>query len=92
MIGVVEPTALHRVKCQEPGCGYQMLAISDLRNHLSNHHQRHEYKCTEEKKFTSLAGRVRFLALIVVLLYKNICEKISWIGKVRLKQVQTRNM
>ncbi|CAF1273576.1 unnamed protein product [Adineta steineri] len=53
--GMVEPTALHRVKCQEPGCTYQMLAISDLRNHLSNHHQKPEYKCTEEKKFTSLA-------------------------------------
>ncbi|CAF0776995.1 unnamed protein product [Adineta ricciae] len=53
--GVVEPTALHRVKCQEPGCTYQMLAISDLRNHLSNHHQKPEYKCTEEKKFTSHA-------------------------------------
>ncbi|UJR26050.1 hypothetical protein I4U23_007396 [Adineta vaga] len=53
--GIVEPTALHRVKCQEPGCTYQMLAISDLRNHLSNHHQKPEYKCTEEKKFTSLA-------------------------------------
>ncbi|CAF0776058.1 unnamed protein product [Adineta steineri] len=53
--GMVEPTALHRVKCQEFGCTYQMLAISDLRNHLSNHHQKPEYKCTEEKKFTSLA-------------------------------------
>ncbi len=29
--GMVEPTALHRVKCQELGCAYQMLAISDLR-------------------------------------------------------------
>ena len=29
--GMVEPTALHRVKCQEFGCTYQMLAISDLR-------------------------------------------------------------
>jgi len=29
--GMVEPTALHRVKCQELGCTYQMLAISDLR-------------------------------------------------------------
>ena len=28
---MVEPTALHRVKCQEFGCTYQMLAISDLR-------------------------------------------------------------
>ena len=28
---MTEPTALHRVKCQEPGCAYQMLAISDLR-------------------------------------------------------------
>jgi hypothetical protein len=53
--GMVEPTALHRVKCQEFGCTYQMLAISDLRNHLSNHHQKPEYKCTEEKKFTSVA-------------------------------------
>ncbi|CAF0753381.1 unnamed protein product [Didymodactylos carnosus] len=53
--GMVEPTALHRVKCQEIGCTYQMLAISDLRNHLSNHHQKPEYKCTEEKKFTSLS-------------------------------------
>ncbi|CAF0723173.1 unnamed protein product [Rotaria sp. Silwood1] len=53
--GMVEPTALHRVKCQEPGCTYQMLAISDLRNHLANHHQKPEYKCTEEKKFTSVA-------------------------------------
>ncbi|CAF4532285.1 unnamed protein product, partial [Rotaria magnacalcarata] len=52
---MVEPTALHRVKCQEPGCTYQMLAISDLRNHLANHHQKPEYKCTEEKKFTSVA-------------------------------------
>ncbi|CAF1203761.1 unnamed protein product [Rotaria sp. Silwood1] len=53
--GMVEPTALHRVKCQELGCTYQMLAISDLRNHLANHHQKPEYKCTEEKKFTTLA-------------------------------------
>ncbi|CAF2717476.1 unnamed protein product [Rotaria sp. Silwood2] len=53
--GMVEPTALHRVKCQEAGCTYQMLAISDLRNHLANHHQKPEYKCTEEKKFTSVA-------------------------------------
>ncbi|CAF0742039.1 unnamed protein product [Didymodactylos carnosus] len=53
--GMVEPTALHRVKCQEMGCTYQMLAISDLRNHLSNHHQKPEYKCTEEKRFTSLS-------------------------------------
>ncbi|CAF1622314.1 unnamed protein product [Adineta ricciae] len=53
--GMVEPTALHRVKCQEFDCGYQMLAISDLRNHLANHHQKPEYKCTEEKKFNSLA-------------------------------------
>lgn len=30
-LGMVEPTALHRVKCQEIGCTYQMLAISDLR-------------------------------------------------------------
>ncbi|CAF1025731.1 unnamed protein product [Rotaria sordida] len=46
--GMVEPTALHRVKCQEPGCTYQI-------NHLANHHQKPEYKCTEEKKFTSVA-------------------------------------
>jgi len=62
--GVVEPTALHRVKCQEPGCAYQMLAISDLRNHLSNHHQKPEYKCTEEKKFTSLAGRFQRVEIV----------------------------
>lgn len=55
--GLVEATALHRVKCQEPACTYQMLAISDLRNHLSNHHQKTEYKCTEERRFNSIAGR-----------------------------------
>lgn len=54
--GMAEPTALHRVKCQEHDCSYQMLAISDLRNHLSNHHHKTEYKCTEEKKFTSVAS------------------------------------
>jgi len=27
-----------------------MLAISDLRNHLANHHLKPEYKTTEEKK------------------------------------------
>jgi len=53
--GLVEATALHRVKCQEPACTYQMLAISDLRNHLSNHHQKTEYKCTEERRFNSIA-------------------------------------
>ena len=56
--GLAEPTALHRVKCQEPTCTYQMLAISDLRNHLSNHHQKPEYKCTEEKRFNSIAGKI----------------------------------
>jgi hypothetical protein len=33
--GMAEPTALHRVKCQEAGCAYQMLAISDLRYVIS---------------------------------------------------------
>jgi len=32
-----------------------MLAISDLRNHLANHHLKPEYKTTEEKKFNSFA-------------------------------------
>ena len=30
-------------------------AVLSSRNHLSNHHQKPEYKCTEEKKFTTLA-------------------------------------
>ncbi len=32
-----------------------------FRNHLSNHHQKPEYKCTEEKKFTSLTGKRKCL-------------------------------
>ncbi|CAF0921226.1 unnamed protein product [Didymodactylos carnosus] len=51
--GMLKPTQLHRVRCLESGCAYQMLAISDLRNHLANHHIKPEYKTTEEKKFTS---------------------------------------
>jgi len=35
-----------------------MLAISDLRNHLANHHLKPEYKTTEEKKFNSFAGKL----------------------------------
>jgi hypothetical protein len=34
-----------------------MLAISDLRNHLANHHLKPEFKTTEEKKFNSFAGK-----------------------------------
>jgi hypothetical protein len=34
-----------------------MLAISDLRNHLANHHLKPEYKTTEEKKFNSFVGK-----------------------------------
>jgi hypothetical protein len=37
-----------------------MLAISDLRNHLANHHVKPEYKTTEEKKFNSFAGKFLF--------------------------------
>ncbi|CAF0753364.1 unnamed protein product [Didymodactylos carnosus] len=51
--GMLKPTQLHRVRCLENGCAYQMLAISDLRNHLANHHLKPEFKTTEEKKFTS---------------------------------------
>ncbi|CAF1239378.1 unnamed protein product [Adineta steineri] len=51
--GMLKPTQLHRVRCLENGCAYQMLAISDLRNHLANHHLKPEYKTTEEKKFNS---------------------------------------
>jgi hypothetical protein len=53
--GMLKPTQLHRVRCLENGCVYQMLAISDLRNHLANHHLKPEYKTTEEKKFNSFA-------------------------------------
>ncbi|UJR22884.1 hypothetical protein I4U23_025912 [Adineta vaga] len=53
--GMLKPTQLHRVRCLENGCTYQMLAISDLRNHLANHHLKPEYKTTEEKKFNSFA-------------------------------------
>ena len=55
--GMLKPTQLHRVRCLENGCVYQMLAISDLRNHLANHHLKPEYKTTEEKKFNSFAGK-----------------------------------
>ena len=55
--GMLKPTQLHRVRCLENGCVYQMLAISDLRNHLANHHMKPEYKTTEEKKFNSFAGK-----------------------------------
>ena len=41
---MLKPTQLHRVRCLENGCVYQMLAISDLRNHLANHHLKPEYK------------------------------------------------
>jgi len=51
--GILKPSQLHRVRCLENGCTYQMLAISDLRNHLANHHLKPEYKTTEEKKFNS---------------------------------------
>ncbi|CAF2359184.1 unnamed protein product [Rotaria sp. Silwood2] len=51
--GMLKPTQIHRVRCLENGCVYQMLAISDLRNHLANHHLKPEYKTTEEKKFNS---------------------------------------
>ncbi len=54
---MLKPTQLHRVRCLENGCVYQMLAISDLRNHLANHHLKPEYKTTEEKKFNSFAGK-----------------------------------
>ncbi|CAF0811403.1 unnamed protein product [Adineta ricciae] len=53
--GMLKPTQLHRVRCLESGCAYQMLAISDLRNHLANHHLKTDYKTTEEKKFNSFA-------------------------------------
>ena len=56
--GMLKPTQLHRVRCLENGCAYQMLAISDLRNHLANHHLKPEYKTTEEKKFNSFAGKI----------------------------------
>lgn len=56
--GMLKPTQLHRVRCLENGCVYQMLAISDLRNHLANHHLKPEYKTTEEKKFNSFAGKL----------------------------------
>ncbi len=55
--GMLKPSQLHRVRCLENGCTYQMLAISDLRNHLANHHLKPEYKTTEEKKFNSFAGK-----------------------------------
>ena len=55
--GMLKPTQLHRVRCLEIGCNYQMLAISDLRNHLANHHLKPAYKTTEEKKFNSFAGK-----------------------------------
>ncbi|CAF1269982.1 unnamed protein product [Rotaria magnacalcarata] len=51
--GMLKAAQLHRVRCLENGCNYQMLAISDLRNHLANHHLKPEYKTTEEKKFNS---------------------------------------
>ncbi len=54
---MLKPTQLHRVRCLENGCVYQMLAISDLRNHLANHHLKPEFKTTEEKKFNSFAGK-----------------------------------
>lgn len=51
--GMLKPSQLHRVRCLESGCAHQMLAISDLRNHLANQHMKPEYKTTEEKKFNS---------------------------------------
>jgi hypothetical protein len=54
---MLKPSQLHRVRCLENGCTYQMLAISDLRNHLANHHLKPEYKTTEEKKFNSFVGK-----------------------------------
>ncbi len=39
-----------------------------FRNHLSNYHQKHEYKCTEEKKFTSVAGKINFSRIFIFLL------------------------
>ena len=57
--GLLKPSQLHRVRCLESGCSYQMLAISDLRNHLANQHMKPEYKTTEEKKFNSFTGQCR---------------------------------
>lgn len=54
---MLKAAQLHRVRCLENGCTYQMLAISDLRNHLANHHLKPEYKTTEEKKFNSFTGK-----------------------------------
>jgi len=58
---MLKPSQLHRVRCLENGCTYQMLAISDLRNHLANHHLKPEYKTTEEKKFNSFTGKFLLL-------------------------------
>lgn len=72
--GMLKPTQIHRVRCLENACVYQMLAISDLRNHLANHHLKPEYKTTEEKKFNSFAGKIcmthigKFHALILTYL------------------------
>lgn len=57
--GLLKPSQLHRVRCLENGCAFQMLAISDLRNHLANQHMKPEYKTTEEKKFNSFTGSIK---------------------------------
>lgn len=80
--GMLKPSQLHRVRCLENGCVYQMLAISDLRNHLANHHLKPEYKTTEEKKFNSFAGKRR-------LFFENVDKQIlRWLINFRIYRME----
>jgi hypothetical protein len=65
------------------------LFFSSFRNHLSNHHQKPEYKCTEEKKFTSVAGKNM---KIIDRIMRNLLLKILRIGNLHLKVVLVQNM
>jgi hypothetical protein len=55
-----------------------MLAISDLRNHLANHHLKPEYKTTEEKKFNSFAGKLNTNFFDVIFILMTFLEFTEW--------------
>jgi hypothetical protein len=66
-----------------------MVIFVCFRNHLSNHHQKHEYKCTEEKKFTSVTGKINLQIILYKISFS--IKKILLIGNLPLKQVLARN-
>jgi hypothetical protein len=66
--------------------------LISFRNHLSNHHQKPEYKCTEEKKFTSLVGKNKCKSFFFFYYFVSYILKILLIGNLHLKVVLDQNM